>query len=118
MVNRDNLGIIFLIVPQKIHCDPSLESSRPDGSNEGSQCMFLLRNKKNYLGIIVNTLSYLELCYAFHKPKGYAALLQMLSFHHKTSKYCDTLINYCNCPRNKTIYLYNAVMHQNGIAKC
>ena len=31
-----------------------------DGSNEGSQHMFSLRNKKNYLCIILNTLSYLQ----------------------------------------------------------
>ena len=34
---------------KNIFCDPSLEPSRRDGSNEGSQHMFLLRNKKNYL---------------------------------------------------------------------
>ena len=30
-----------------MHCDPSLEPSRRDGSNEGSQRMFSLRNKEN-----------------------------------------------------------------------
>ena len=29
--------------------DPSLEPSHRDGSNDGSQRMFSLRNKKNYL---------------------------------------------------------------------
>ena len=47
--NRDDLGIIFLILHKNIHCDPSLEPSCQDGSNEGSQHMFSLRNKKNYL---------------------------------------------------------------------
>ena len=32
-----------------IFCDPSLEPSRRDGSVEGSQHMFLLRNKETYL---------------------------------------------------------------------
>ena len=43
---RDNLGIISHISTQKRICDPSLEPSHQDGSNEGSQHMFLLRNKK------------------------------------------------------------------------
>ena len=47
--NRYNLEIIFHISPKNIFCDPSLEPSRRDGSNEGSQHMFSLRNKKNYL---------------------------------------------------------------------
>ena len=45
--NRDNLGIEFL--HKNIFCDPPLEPSHPDGSKEGSQDMFSLRNKKNYL---------------------------------------------------------------------
>ena len=46
-VKRDNLGIFSHIPPKKyIFCDPPLEPSRRDGSNEGSQHMFLLRNKK------------------------------------------------------------------------
>ena len=47
-VNRDNLGIISQISPYlhgNIFCDPSLEPSRLDGSNEGSQHMFSLRNR-------------------------------------------------------------------------
>ena len=32
-----------------IFCDPPLEPSRRDGSNEGSQHMFSLRNKKHCL---------------------------------------------------------------------
>lgn len=42
----DSLGIIshFCI---KTHCDPSWESSRLDGSNEGLQCIFSLRKKNN-----------------------------------------------------------------------
>ena len=49
--NRDNLGIISLIFPPKknIFCDPSLEPSLKDGSNDRSQHMYSLRNKKNYL---------------------------------------------------------------------
>ena len=44
-----------------IFCHPSLEPSRRDGSNEGSQHMFWLGNKKNYLQIIPVT-PHLELC--------------------------------------------------------
>ena len=39
----DNLGIIFNISHKNISCDPPLEPSRRDGSNEGSQHMFSLR---------------------------------------------------------------------------
>ena len=38
--------------------DPSLEFSHRDGSNEGSQCMFSLRNKRSYLRIIFVTPLY------------------------------------------------------------
>ena len=49
--NRDtcNLTKFPLFLHKNIHCDPSLEPSLRDGSNEGSQCMFSLRNKKSYL---------------------------------------------------------------------
>ena len=47
--NRDNFKIISLMrLNKNIFCDPSLEPSCRDGSNEGSQHMFLLKNKKNY----------------------------------------------------------------------
>ena len=48
IVNRDNLGIIIHISLLK-HTGslrPPLETSHRDGSNEGSQHMFYLRNKK------------------------------------------------------------------------
>ena len=41
--NKDNLGMIFFV--KNIHCDPSLEPSRRDGSNERSQRMFSSQNK-------------------------------------------------------------------------
>ena len=48
--NRDNFGIISLIShKKKRNCDPTLEPSHQNGSNEGSQHMFSLRNKKKYL---------------------------------------------------------------------
>ena len=46
---EDNLKIIFLFLNVNIFCDPSLEPSRRDGSNEGSQNMFLWRHMGNYL---------------------------------------------------------------------
>ena len=39
---RDNLGIISHISPKNVFCDPSLEQSHQDGSNEGSQYMFFV----------------------------------------------------------------------------
>ena len=44
--NRDNLGIISIFFHKNISCDPPLEPSHRDGSNDGSQHMFSLRNKK------------------------------------------------------------------------
>ena len=35
----------FKFLHESICCDPSFESSHRDGSNEGSQHMFALRNK-------------------------------------------------------------------------
>ena len=55
--NRDNFPYICI---KNIHCDPSLEPSCQEGSNEGLQCIFLFRNK-NYLRIIPVTPFYLEL---------------------------------------------------------
>ena len=60
---KDNLGIIFHITPFKLYCDSSLELPHCDSSNVGSQHIFSLRNKKNYLCIILNTPSYLVLWY-------------------------------------------------------
>ena len=62
MGNRDNLEITSHVSHKNRFCDPSLELSRQDGSNEGSQHMILLRNKKNYLLNSGHTPSYLELC--------------------------------------------------------
>ena len=48
--NRDSFGIlIHFFFIKNIFCDPSFELSHRDGSNERSQHMFSLRNKKNYL---------------------------------------------------------------------
>ena len=54
--NSDDLGIIFHITLYNICYNPSLEPSRRDGSNEGSQHMFLLTDKKNYIRITPKTL--------------------------------------------------------------
>ena len=45
---EDNSKIIFPISQQNISCDPSLESSSQDGSNDGSQNMFLWKQIDNY----------------------------------------------------------------------
>ena len=44
--NRYNLGIISHISTKIIFCDPPLELSRRDGSNEGSQRMFSSSSRK------------------------------------------------------------------------
>ena len=53
-----NSKIIFLISQKNICCDPSLEPSRPDSSNGGSQLMFYGKIWK----IMPLTPSYLEHC--------------------------------------------------------
>ena len=40
--------LYFLFLNENICCDPSLEPSQRDGSNDGSQTMFLWRNMANY----------------------------------------------------------------------
>ena len=42
--------------------DLSFELLDRDGSDEGSQYMVSIRNKKNYPSVIIKNLSYLELC--------------------------------------------------------
>ena len=45
----DYLGIVINISPLNIFRDPLIEPSRRDGSYEGSQHMFSLQSKRNYL---------------------------------------------------------------------
>ena len=45
-----------------IYCAPSSEPSHRDGSDEGSQHMVSMENKKNYPSIIIKYSSYFELC--------------------------------------------------------
>ena len=54
--------LYFCIKNLKTCYDPSLEPSHQDGSNEGSQIMFFLRNEKNYHKFILRTPPYLDLC--------------------------------------------------------
>ena len=61
---REYLMIIFLNSHRNhmtICCGPSFELSRQDGSDEGSQHMFLCRINKNYPYLSPNTPSLLEL---------------------------------------------------------
>ena len=44
----DMSKIIFLFINENICCDPSLEPSQRDGSNDVSQHMFKRRNMENY----------------------------------------------------------------------
>ena len=48
MIIRDNFCYFCI----KTCCDPSSEPSQQDGSDEGSQHMVLMRNKKNYPQIL------------------------------------------------------------------
>ena len=59
---EDNSILFFLFHIENICCDHSLEPSRRDGSNDGSQNMFLWRNMENYPEIITFTHSYLVYC--------------------------------------------------------
>ena len=43
------MGGFSLFVHENLCCDPSLETSLQDGSNEGSHHMLSLRNEKNDL---------------------------------------------------------------------
>ena len=52
----------FLLLKENICCDPSLEPSLQDGSDDGSQIMFLWRNMVDYPLIIPVIPSYLEHC--------------------------------------------------------
>ena len=55
------LGYFFLFLYENIHCDPSLELSQLEGSNEGSQCILLWKISRSYLTIIFKYSPYLEL---------------------------------------------------------
>ena len=57
---KDDSNLIFLLLNTNICCDPSLEPSQREGSNDGSENMFLLKNLHNYLLIIPVTPSYLQ----------------------------------------------------------
>ena len=52
---RDNLGKFSILLLLKVYCNPSLEPSHRDSSNEGSQHMFSLRNKEK---LCFNNLQY------------------------------------------------------------
>ena len=45
---EDNSEIFFFFLNENICCDPSLKPYRRDGSNDGSQNMYLWRNMSNY----------------------------------------------------------------------
>ena len=45
---RINLRYVFLNLNENLCCDPSLELSRRDSSNEGSQHSFLMEKSGNY----------------------------------------------------------------------
>ena len=64
--SRGKRAISVRAIEVLLYCDLSSEPSHWDSSIEGSQHMFLLRNKKNYLWIILSILSYLELCHLKH----------------------------------------------------
>ena len=84
---KDNSKIIFFIyLNENIHCDPSSETSRRDDSNEGSQCMFLRKNKENYLLIISVTPSYLEHCICITVPVLLSSVLALFYNSRQTGE--------------------------------
>ena len=54
-LSQDNFKIILRYL-KNILCDPSLEPSQRDGSNDGSQCTISWRINENYQKIIINYL--------------------------------------------------------------
>ena len=46
-IEDNNSKIIFLFLNETICCDPSLEMSQGDGSNDGSQHKFQKSNREN-----------------------------------------------------------------------
>ena len=56
---RENLSGLH----KNICCHPSSEQSQQDGSDEGSQHMVSMRNKKHYPSIIIKYSSNLQLCF-------------------------------------------------------
>ena len=61
--------LFFLFLNENICCDPSLEPSQQDGSNDGSQYMFLWKNMDNYPETVPVTPSFLGPCstsFPFH----------------------------------------------------
>ena len=55
--------MIFLFLIENVHCDPSLEPSRRDSSNQRSQYMFFFIKMKLFLKIVPVSTSYLEHSY-------------------------------------------------------
>ena len=47
-IEDNNSKIFILFLNGNICCDPSLEPPRQDGSNDGSQNIFLMKNVANY----------------------------------------------------------------------
>ena len=88
----------YVVTPHLNHL-PSSEPSQWDSSDEGSQHMVSMRNKKNYPSIIIKYPSYLELCF-YHYSCIYFktwntcpfALLHLCSTH--TNSFLQNLSNY------------------------
>ena len=53
---------VFLYLDENIYCNPSLEPSQRDGSNDESQNMFFGKNLDNYPKIIPVIPSFVERC--------------------------------------------------------
>ena len=69
------LGPLVLLLSENIHCDPSLEPSQRDGSNEGSRSIFSWKNREKYSIITPDTPSYL----GPGRMSSYIAAVQNLS---------------------------------------
>ena len=75
---------------KNICCVPSSEPSQRDSSDEGSQHMVLMRNKKNYPRKSSNTPSCLELCYRIYPAirRGFCPSRMTLNNKISPMKFC------------------------------
>ena len=77
---QDNSGIVMHVSSLNLFCDPPLESSQRDGSNEGSQYMFSLRNKEK---LSSNYLQYPLLSGSLVCLITFDTILLHSNYHHK-----------------------------------
>ena len=93
---KDNLGMFSGFFHGDMLLDPSSEPSHRYGSCEGSQCMFSLRDKRDYLCIVFDIPSYLELCHPNHLGVA-SVLVRSMLFRCED---CVSLVPYQSATRS------------------